>query len=70
MAVLVSWFGFESALTGAAAGAFFGITLVATAMLSDSLFCGTGWPLYFIQAGYRVTYLVVMGAILGGWPAG
>ena len=46
-----------------------GVGLVATAMLSDSLFCGWGWKLYFIQSGYRLAYLVVMGAIIGGWPA-
>ena len=68
MAVIVAWFGITSGFGGALAGAFFGLTLVATAMLSDSLFCGTGWQLYFIQAGYRATYLVVMGAILGSWP--
>ncbi len=69
VAVIVGWFGIETASGGGMMGAFLGLTLVATAMLSDSLFSGSGWRLYFIQAGYRVTYLVVMGAILGGWPA-
>ena len=69
MAVIVGWFGIEGSVGGGLMGAFVGITLVATAMLSDSLFSGSGWRLYFIQAGYRVSYLVVMGAILGGWPA-
>jgi hypothetical protein len=53
---------------GAFMGAFLGLTLVATAMLSDNLFCGWGQRLFWIQAGYRVTYLVAMGAIIGGWP--
>ena len=69
MAVIVSWFGIESAIGGGLIGAFAGVTLVATAMLSDSLFSGSGWRLYCIQAGYRVSYLMVIGAILGGWPA-
>ena len=68
IAVLVSGLGIQGIVGGAVTGGFFGFTLVATAMLSDSLFCGWGWPLYFMQAGYRVMYLIIMGAIIGGWP--
>ena len=46
-----------------------GIGFVATAMLSDSLFSGWGWRLYLIQTGYRVLYLMLIGAICGGWPS-
>jgi hypothetical protein len=69
LAVFTGWFGIETAGGGAMLGGFAGLTLVATAMLSDSLYSGSGWRLYFIQTGYRVTGLVVMGALLGGWPA-
>ena len=55
----------QTATGGALVGGFLGLTLVATALLSDSLFNATGWRLYFIQAGYRLSYLIVMGAILG-----
>ena len=68
VAIIVGAFGATTISSGAAVGALCGIGLVATAMLSDSLFCGWGWPLYFIQAGYRVVYLVAMGIIIGGWP--
>ena len=37
------------------------------AMASDTAFCGWGLRLFIIQAGYRVVYSVVMGALLGGW---
>ena len=67
MAIIVGAFDVDSLLGGAFVGALCGIALVAMAMLSDSLFAGSGWSLYFIQAGYRVTYLVLMGAILGAW---
>ena len=40
--------------------------IVAMAMLSESLFSGSGWPLFFINAGYRVFYVLLAGAILGG----
>ena len=46
-----------------------GFGVVAMTMLSDSLFSGWGWRLYGIQVGYRATYLVLMGAICGGWSA-
>jgi len=51
-----------------ALGALLGLGVVAMTMLSDSLFSGWGWKLYFIQMSYRATYLVLMGAICGGWP--
>ena len=68
VAIMAAGIGATSVMSGAAVGAICGFGLVATAMLSDSLFCGWGWPLYFIQSGYRVVYLVVMGGIVGGWP--
>lgn len=65
---LVTACGVDTALGGAGIGALLGVGVVAMTMLSDSLFSGWGWKLYFIQVGYRATYLVIMGAICGGWP--
>lgn len=71
-AVAVEFFvvatGAFTVLAAAGIGALLGFGVLAMGMLSDSLFCGWGWRLYFIQAGYRVAYLVAMGAICGGWP--
>lgn len=71
-AVVVEFFvvatGAYTPAAGAGVGALLGVGILATGMLSDSLFSGWGWRLYFIQAGYRVCYLVVMGALCGGWP--
>ena len=36
-------------------------------MLSDSLFSGWGWKLYGIQTSYRALYLVLIGAVHGGF---
>jgi len=59
-------------LTGLAAGAVFGlltgIGFIATSMASDTAFGGWGWKLWAIQAGYRVAYSILMGAIIGVWP--
>ena len=60
-------------LTGLVAGLLFGLAtgigFIATAMASDAAFCGWGWRLWAIQAGYRVAYSVLMGGIIGLWPA-
>ncbi len=53
--------------SGALLGLVTGIGFIATAMASDTAFCGWGLRLFIIQAGYRVVYSVVMGALLGGW---
>jgi hypothetical protein len=57
----------ETALDGALLGLYIGVGFIAAAMASDYAFCR--WPsqLFFIQAGYRVVYSVIMGAILAGW---
>ena len=67
VAFLVAATGAASARAGAGLGAVLGIGVVAMTMLSDSLFSGWGWGLYAIQMGYRAGYLVLMGAIFGGW---
>ena len=69
VALLVQAVGARGAAAGAGVGALLGLGIVAMTMLSDSLFSGWGWRLYFIQMGYRAAYLVLMGAICGGWPA-
>ena len=66
---LVAATGSASLLAGAGVGLVLGVGIVAMTMLSDSLFSGWGWPLYFIQVGYRATYLVLMGAVCGAWRA-
>jgi hypothetical protein len=42
-----------------------GLCIVALAMLSDSLFSGRGWRLYFVQTGSRAPYLARKGALCG-----
>ena len=58
-------------LTGAADGAVFGmitgIGFIAASMASDHAFGRSGVALWGIQAGYRVVYTMLMGAILAAW---
>ena len=68
VAALMAGIGMTGLGNGALFGALTGIGFIATAMASDSAFCGWGWKLWGIQAGYRVAYSVLMGAIIGVWP--
>lgn len=52
---------------GALLGVAMGVGFIATAMASDTAFCGWGVRLWLIQSGYRVVYSILMGALLGGW---
>ena len=68
LALLIGELGtVETALDGAFLGLYIGVGFIAAAMASDYAFCR--WPkeLFLIQAGYRVIYSVIMGAILAGW---
>ncbi|MEW6325223.1 MAG: DUF1761 domain-containing protein [Nitrospirota bacterium] len=67
LAVIMLGLKIASAWGGAIAGLSIGVGIVATSMLSDYLFCNFRIKLFFIQAGHRVIYLVIMGAILGAW---
>jgi len=67
LAALMPIAGVVGAVNGALFGLAVGIGFIATAMASDAAFCGWPTALWAIQAGYRVTYSVVMGAILAAW---
>lgn len=67
LAALIKSLGMEGLLDGVILGLVTGVGFIAAAMASDSAFCGWGLKLFCIQAGYRVTYSVLMGAVLGVW---
>ena len=56
-----------SLVAGLSAGGLIGLALVATNFGINYLFAQRPLRLYFIDAGYIVLLLVVMGAILGAW---
>ncbi len=68
LAFLISAAGANSVAGGLLIGAVVGFGAVFPAMLSDSLFCGWGSKLLWIQSGYRVSYILVMAGIISGWP--
>ncbi|MEM8767805.1 MAG: DUF1761 domain-containing protein [Pseudomonadota bacterium] len=67
VAGLMGALAIDGVIPGAAFGLLVGIGFIATAMASDTAFCGWGLPLFLIQAGYRVSYSVLMGAIIGAF---
>jgi hypothetical protein len=67
LAMLIQALGITSVYGGLHLGFAVGAGLIATAMASDAAFCGWGFNLFLIQAGYRVTYAIVMGIILAVW---
>ncbi|MEM6708846.1 MAG: DUF1761 domain-containing protein [Pseudomonadota bacterium] len=68
LAALIETLDIASASEGALFGALTGVGFIATAMASDTAFCGWGMKLFAIQAGYRVAYSIIIGALLAGWP--
>lgn len=67
LAMMVQALGITTAYGGLYLGLAVGAGFIATAMASDAAFCGWGLRLFLIQAGYRVTYSIVMGIILAVW---
>lgn len=67
LALVVVRFGAVTWIEGAAIGLTLAFGLVAASLLSDWMFCGFNMALYWIQTGYKLLSLTVMGAILGAW---
>jgi uncharacterized membrane protein len=67
VSALIHNLGFTTLSDGIALGVIAGIGFIATSMGSDSAFGRSGLPLFLIQSGYRVTYTIIMGAILVAW---
>ena len=68
VAALMNGLGITGLGPGLVFGFITGVGFIAAAMASDTAFCGWGWTLWTIQAGYRVAYSVLMGGIVGVWP--
>ncbi len=69
LAALIVSLGVNGWLGGVFLGLITGIGFIATAMASDTAFCGWGMKLFLIQSGYRVAAAPywVGGSELTGW---
>jgi hypothetical protein len=68
LSALITSLSIDTLMGGIVLGALMGLGFIATAMASDTAFCGWGLRLFVIQSGYRVVYTIIMGAILVSWP--
>lgn len=67
MACFVQMLGIMTWVGGLYLGVAVGGGFIAMSMLSDTLFCRWSLNLFFIQAGYRAVYSIIMGLILALW---
>jgi len=68
--VLANVIGFTGAVTsleGIQAGLFMGLGFIATASIGAVLWESKSWDYYFINVGYWLVSLAVMGAIIASW---
>ena len=64
VALVMSLAGVHSVQGALQVAAILGLLVVFPAMFSDSLFCGWGTQLLFIQTGYRIASIVLMALAL------
>jgi hypothetical protein len=67
LALLIAIIGVKGAGAGAFVGVLTGAGLVAMVLLSNSMFEQRPLKVWMINAGYRLVYLALNGAILGAW---
>jgi hypothetical protein len=67
LSLLASQLGISNAVGGAKLGALAWLGFAATIGLTANLYAKASLSLYFIDTGYQLVYMCVMGAIVGGW---
>lgn len=67
LALLLQLHPAPALVSGFTAGGLLGLTLIATSYGISYLFGRKPLALWFIDAGYMVVFMALMGAILGGW---
>jgi hypothetical protein len=67
LAVLLGRMGIVGAMHGARLGAFLWLGFAATIGLTANVYANRPRSLFFIDAGYQLVYMMVMGAILAAW---
>lgn len=67
LALLIKSLGVNTLIGGVLVGLVVAIAFIVTNTLSEYLYSGQSMKLFWIHAGYRVVYILIMGAILGVW---
>lgn len=66
MAVLIQWTGAASWIAGALIGGVVWV-IVAAISVTGHISSPKPWSAYWIDAAYQLVYLIMTGALLGGW---
>jgi len=67
LALLIKGLGITTLFDGILIGLVVAIAFIVTNTLSEYLYSGASMKLFWIHAGYRLVYILIMGAILGVW---
>lgn len=68
LAVLIGWADPTGWVDGAAVGALAWLGFVATTGITQNLFHSRSMGLFLVDGGYQLVSMMVMGAIIAGWP--
>jgi hypothetical protein len=67
LAVFINMMGAVGLIPGIYAGAAVGIGFIALTLFGNDIFEQRSFKLSMINAGYRIVYFIIIGAILGVW---
>lgn len=67
LAIVLNRLGSSTVVSGVLSGFLIWLGFVAPTNLVNKLYAGQGWRVWLIEAGDHLLYLLVAGAILGGW---
>lgn len=67
LALLINGLGFITLEGGILIELVAAVAFIVTNKLSEYLYSGASMKLFWIHAGYRVVYILIMGAILSVW---
>ncbi len=67
LTVFINMMGAVGLIPGIYAGAAVGIGFIALTLFANDIFEQRSFKLSMINAGYRIVYFIIIGAILGAW---
>ncbi len=67
LALMLRTMGAKGAGLGAAFGCMLWLGFIAPTSLMNKLFSGQGWKGWLIEAGEHLVYILIAGAVIGGW---
>jgi hypothetical protein len=66
-ALLINWLGITKVVDGVKLGILLWVGFIATTNFSAVIWAKKPWMAFFIDAGYHLVSMIVIGAILAAW---